>query len=63
VETAWFAGDDPAPFAAMARAWLGRSLAKGAYRLRAARPSTTTGPTTDNNPDSRNETAPCTTWQ
>ncbi|MFD0430286.1 ATP-grasp domain-containing protein [Streptomyces zhihengii] len=29
VETAWFAGDDPAPFAAMAGAWLGRGLAKG----------------------------------
>ncbi|MFE7135110.1 ATP-grasp domain-containing protein, partial [Streptomyces sp. NPDC057638] len=30
VETAWFAGDDPWPFLAMTRAWLGRGLAKGA---------------------------------
>ncbi|QDY78749.1 ATP-grasp domain-containing protein [Streptomyces qinzhouensis] len=29
VETAWFAGDDPLPFAAMAGAWLGRGPAKG----------------------------------
>lgn len=38
VETAWFAGDDPAPFAAMAGAFAGRGLAKAAGRLRAAVP-------------------------
>ncbi|MGV9314740.1 carboxylate--amine ligase [Streptomyces sp. NPDC003691] len=35
-EAAWFAGDDPLPFAAMAGAWLGRGLAKGARRAGAA---------------------------
>ncbi|MFG2192375.1 ATP-grasp domain-containing protein [Streptomyces sp. NPDC048639] len=33
-ETAWFASDDPAPFAAMAAAWLGRGGMKGLRRLR-----------------------------
>ncbi|TXS57860.1 ATP-grasp domain-containing protein [Streptomyces sp. t39] len=64
VETAWFARDDPAPFAAMAGAWLGRGLAKGARRLRpraAPPPVHGTRPTPD--PDTRNESAPCTTWQ
>ncbi|MGW2118343.1 carboxylate--amine ligase [Streptomyces zhihengii] len=100
VETAWFAGDDPAPFAAMAGAWLGRGLAKGARRLRpredpppdrgtgtARAPATGSGSSsgtdtgtgsstgtgtgtgsgsrtgTDTDPDTRNENAPCTTWQ
>ncbi|WP_405807018.1 ATP-grasp domain-containing protein [Streptomyces sp. NBC_01187] len=31
-ETAWFAADDPAPFLAMTRAWLGRGLRKGLRR-------------------------------
>ncbi|MEV6395121.1 ATP-grasp domain-containing protein [Streptomyces sp. NPDC051907] len=35
VETAWFAGDDPLPFFAMAAIWLGRGLAKAARRLAA----------------------------
>ncbi|MDF4252274.1 ATP-grasp domain-containing protein [Streptomyces sp. WMMB303] len=30
VERAWFAADDPLPFAAMAAGWLGRCLARGA---------------------------------
>ncbi len=34
VETAWFAGDDPLPFLAMARTWLGRGLGKAVRRLR-----------------------------
>ncbi|WP_432096534.1 ATP-grasp domain-containing protein [Streptomyces sp. bgisy100] len=33
-ETAWFAADDPAPFAAMAAGWLGRGGRKGLRRLR-----------------------------
>ncbi|MGP3980456.1 carboxylate--amine ligase [Streptomyces sp. KR80] len=33
-ETAWFAADDPAPFAAMAAGWLGRGGVKGLRRLR-----------------------------
>ncbi|MGP4004515.1 carboxylate--amine ligase [Streptomyces sp. 8N706] len=33
-ETAWFAADDPAPFAAMAAGWLGRGGLKGLRRLR-----------------------------
>ncbi|MGW4029951.1 carboxylate--amine ligase [Streptomyces sp. NPDC004838] len=36
VETAWFAGDDPLPFLAMAVAWLGRGLAKGMRRIATA---------------------------
>ncbi|MFF0446834.1 ATP-grasp domain-containing protein [Streptomyces sp. NPDC004609] len=36
VETAWFAGDDPLPFLAMTRAWLGRGLAKAVHRVRTA---------------------------
>ncbi|MEW1544921.1 carboxylate--amine ligase [Streptomyces tsukubensis] len=35
IEAAWFAGDDPLPFAAMAGAWLGRGLTKGVRRSRA----------------------------
>ncbi|MFI7242099.1 ATP-grasp domain-containing protein [Streptomyces qinglanensis] len=31
VERAWFAADDPLPFAAMAAGWLGRCLARGAH--------------------------------
>ncbi|MFI1398404.1 ATP-grasp domain-containing protein [Streptomyces sp. NPDC020681] len=38
VETAWFAGDDPLPFLAMTRAWLGRGLLKGARAVRPVRP-------------------------
>ncbi|MET8678646.1 ATP-grasp domain-containing protein [Streptomyces sp. NPDC004647] len=33
-ETAWFAADDPAPFSAMAAAWLGQGGRKGLRRLR-----------------------------
>ncbi|MEU9604767.1 ATP-grasp domain-containing protein [Streptomyces sp. NPDC048057] len=36
VETAWYAADDPLPFLAMAGAWLGRGLAKGAGRTASA---------------------------
>ncbi|MEU5398633.1 ATP-grasp domain-containing protein [Streptomyces sp. NPDC005963] len=33
-ETAWYAGDDPRPFLAMLRAWLGRGAVKAGRRLR-----------------------------
>ncbi|WP_208880162.1 ATP-grasp domain-containing protein [Streptomyces armeniacus] len=36
-EAAWFAGDDPAPFAAMALAWGGHGVRKGLHRLARAR--------------------------
>ena len=38
VERAWFAADDPLPFAAMAAAWLGRCLRKAGGRARSAVP-------------------------
>ncbi len=64
VETAWFAGDDPAPFAAMARAFAGRGLAKAAGRLRPDRPGAPSeAAPSPAHPDPRSESAPCTTWQ
>lgn len=63
VETAWFAGDDPAPFAAMAGAWLGRGLAKGARCLRPREEPPSAGAPPRPATDTRNENAPCTTWQ
>ncbi|MGP3948942.1 carboxylate--amine ligase [Streptomyces sp. 7N604] len=42
-ETAWFAADDPAPFAAMAAAWVGRGGRKGLRRLR-PRPAAVAAP-------------------